>query len=559
LINKFKITTAKKKNNDSQRGDGEDDFIENFKEASFDDAGGLAGRLGRVIRYVDSISSTTTAAGPQSPAHLEGYSVVQRYALVPPFCYASVLRSNDFADTVYAVDELAMNGDEARAYFSIKELMERQIDSPRLLDNVEASFAGEVARLLKEHFTTSAARPVMLEKVKYYLKRDILGFGIIDPLFHDPFIEDITCGGPQKPIFVYHRSFEGLSTNIAFRDDESLDSFVMKMVHRAGKHISAAHPIVDASLPGNHRLAALYKKEVTTMGSSFTIRKFREDPITIVDLINSDVLDADMAAYLWLMLDNKKSLMVVGSTGGGKTTILNAVTGLINPSFKIFTVEDVAEINIPHANWFSLVSRASFGLESQGEIGLFDLLKSGMRHRPDYILVGEIRGSEAYVLFQAVATGHGGIATMHADDSEAAVRRLQQKPMDIPPAYVPLMNCIIAVKRVHLKTESGGVATARRVTEITEVLSHNSLNTVFAWDPAHDGYLDTMMTKSRHLHRIATDTGVEMQDIAHDLSRRKAVLSWLIGRGVRDYRSISKVIGMFNQEPGRLMEKVRSS
>jgi flagellar protein FlaI len=527
----------------------DDDFIEHFKQASFDS--GLSEQMGRVAKLADSIS-----AGRQTDV-LEGYRTVQRYPLVPPFCYASVLQSDEFSDMIYSVDELSMNEEESKIYYSIKELMERQIDSPRLLDNVEASFLGEVGRLLKEH--VRGVKPVVLEKVKYYLKRDILGFGIIDPMFHDPFIEDITCGGPRKPIFVYHRNFEGLGTNVSFRDEEALDGFVMKMVHRAGKHISAAHPIVDASLPGNHRLAALYKKEVTTMGSSFTIRKFREDPITIVDLINSDTLDIDMAAYLWMMLDNKKSLMVIGSTGGGKTTILNAVTGLINPSFKIFTVEDVAEINIPHTNWFSLVSRASFGLESQGEIGLFDLLKSGMRHRPDYILVGEIRGEEAYVLFQAVATGHGGIATMHADDSEAAVRRLQQKPMDIPPAYVPLMNCIITVKRVKLKTESAGQnLTGRRVTEVTEVLSHNSLNTVYAWDPAYDGYLDTL-GKSRHLPRIALDTGVDMHDVADDLGRRKAVLTWLLGRGVRDYRSISRVIGMFNQEPARLIEKVKSS
>jgi flagellar protein FlaI len=206
------------------------------------------------------------------------------------------------------------------------------------------------------------------------------------------------------------------------------------------------------------------------------------------------------------------------------------------------------------------VSRASFGLESQGEIGLFDLLKSGMRHRPDYILVGEIRGEEAYVLFQAVATGHGGIATMHADDSEAAVRRLQQKPMDIPPAYVPLMNCIVTVKRVRLKTESASsnVMMARRVTEVTELLSHSSINSVFAWDPAYDGYLDNL-AKSHHLQRIAVDTGVDMGDIVEDLARRKSVLTWLLSRGIRDYKSISKVIGMFNQEPARLMEKVKSS
>lgn len=536
------------------KSESNDDFIEAFKEPTFDS--GFSSQLDKVAKYLDNV-----ATGRSAFTVPEGYRSVQNYGLVPPFCYATIMRSEEYADMVYIIDELPMSEDERRIYLSIKELMEKQIDSPRLLDNVEDSFTSEVTRLLKGHFT-GRIEPVVMEKVKYYLKRDVLGFGIIDPLFHDPFIEDITCGGPGKPVFIYHRAHEGLTTNISFKGDEELDSFVMKMVHRAGKHISAAHPIVDASLPGNHRLAALYKKEVTTMGSSFTIRKFREDPITVVDLINSDTLDVDMAAYAWLMVDNKKSLMVIGSTGGGKTTILNAITGLINPSFKIFTVEDTAEINIPHTNWFSLVSRASFGLESQGEIGLFDLLKSGMRHRPDYILVGEIRGEEAYVLFQAIATGHGGISTMHADDSESAIRRVQQKPMEIPPAYVPLMNCILAVKRVKLKTENvAGKASrlmGRRVTEVTEVLSHNSLNTVFSWDPEYDGYHDNI-SKSKHLERVSKDTGVNLADLYEDLARRKEVLSWLISRGVRDYRSISKVIGMFNQEQDRLMEKVKSS
>ncbi|MCI0565453.1 MAG: type II/IV secretion system ATPase subunit, partial [Nitrososphaera sp.] len=428
---KIKLSNESKKKED-------DDFVDSFKDSSFEESA-FGSQLDKVAKYIDTISTAEWTLG-KIP---EGYKSIQRYALVPPFCYVSILQNTDFSDLVYNIDELVLNEDEVKIYYSIKELLEKQIDSPRMLDDIEASFTTEVTKLLKEHFTGEKTQPVMLEKVKYFLKRDILGFGPIDPLFHDPFIEDITCGGATKPVYIYHRRFEGLKTNIVFRDAEFLDSFLMKMVHRAGKHISAAHPIVDASLPGNHRLAALYKKEVTTMGSSFTIRKFREDPITVVDLINSDTLDIDMAAYIWLLLDNKKSLMVIGSTGGGKTTILNAVTGVLNPSYKIFSVEDTAEINIPQENWFSLVSRASFGLESQGEISLFDLLKSGMRHRPDYILVGEIRGEEAYVLFQALATGHGGMATMHADDSEAAIRRLMQKPMDIPGAYVPLMNCII--------------------------------------------------------------------------------------------------------------------
>ena len=544
-----------KLSNDSKKKE-EEDFLTAFKESNFEESG-LGGQLDKVAKYIDSISTNDWSLG-KIP---EGYKSIQRYALVPPFCYVSVLRNDEYSDMIYNVDELPLNEEEIKIYYSIKDLLEKEIDSPRLLDNLEASFTAEVAKLLKQHFTGSKSQPVMLEKVKYYLKRDILGFGLIDPLFHDPFIEDITCGGPNRPIFVYHRRHEGLRTNVVFRDSEFLDGFVMKMVHRAGKHVSAAHPIVDASLPGNHRLAALYKKEVATMGSSFTIRKFREDPITIVDLINSDTLDVDMAAYIWFMLDNKKSVMVIGSTGGGKTTILNAITGLMNPTNKIFSVEDTAEINIAHENWFSLVSRASFGLESQGEISLFDLLKSGMRHRPDYILVGEIRGEEAYVLFQALATGHGGMATMHADDSEAAVRRLMQKPMDIPAAYVPLMNCILTIKRVKLSSEgksSTQRVMARRVTEVTEVVSSSSLRNAFSWDPHYDGYLDNL-GKSYQLPKIAQDTGIDMDDVANELGRRKTILSWLVNRGIRDYRSVGKIIGMFNQEPERLLTKVESS
>src|SRR5687768_2995194 len=227
----------------------EEDFLTAFKDTSFDDSG-LNAQLDKAAKYIDSVSKRDTTLG-KIP---EGYKSVQRYALLPPFCYVSILQNDEFSDIIYNIDELQLNEEEIKVYYSIKELLEKQIDSPRLLDNLEASFTSEVTRLLKDHFMGNKAQPVMLEKVKYYLKRDVLGFGPIDPLFHDPSIEDITCGGPHKPIYIYHRRYEGLRTNVVFRDSEFLDGFVMKMVHRAGKHISAAHPIVDASLPGNHRL-----------------------------------------------------------------------------------------------------------------------------------------------------------------------------------------------------------------------------------------------------------------------------------------------------------------
>src|SRR5881628_1147511 len=256
VLKSFKIKLS-----DQSKKKEEDDFLTAFKESNFEESG-LNSQLDKVAKYIDSISKSDNSLG-KIP---EGYKTIQRYALIPPFCYVSILQNDEFSDLIYNVDELLLNEEEIKAYYSTKELLEKQIDSPRLLDNIEASFTSEVTNLLKDHFVGAKTQPLMLEKVKYYLKRDILGFGPINSLFHDPFIEDITCGGPSKPIYIYHRHYEGLRTNVVFRDAEFLDSFVMKMVHRAGKHISAAHPIVDASLPGNHRLAALYKKEVTTMG-----------------------------------------------------------------------------------------------------------------------------------------------------------------------------------------------------------------------------------------------------------------------------------------------------
>ena len=195
-------------------------------------------------------------------------------------------------------------------------------------------------------------------------------------------------------------------------------------MHRQGKHVSIARPIVDLTLPGKHRLAVSFGKETTPAGTSFTIRKFRDDPLTIVDLIMNETIDENIGAYLWMLMENKMSMMVVGPTGAGKTTALNAIACLIKPDFKIISVEEVAEINLPQENWVSTIARPGFGGDSEGEVTLYDLIKSAVRHRPALILVGEIRGEEAYVLFQALATGHGGLCTTHAEDVETVIKRL---------------------------------------------------------------------------------------------------------------------------------------
>jgi flagellar protein FlaI len=246
------------------------------------------------------------------------------------------------------------------------------------------------------------------------------------------------------------------------------------------------------------------------------------------------------------------SFIIIGPTGSGKTTILNAITGLVNPDYKIFSVEDVAEINIDHQNWFTLVSRTGFGLSGEGEIGLYDLIKAGVRHRPDYIIVGEIRGSEAYVMFQAMATGHGGLCTMHADSLESAVKRLQQKPMDIPPAYISLMNCAVVIKRI--KEDATGQS-SRRVTTISEITSSAISHTAFLWNPKTDDFEEDLR-ESEMFKKISAATGKDLTQILEEHQQRISILKWMMENDIRDYKKVAEVVGKYCRNPDSLMEKV---
>ena len=391
-----------------------------------------------------------------------------------------------------------------------------------------------------------------MEKVKYYLNRDVNGFGVIDPLMHDIGIEDISCSGTEKPIFVWHRNYDSIPTNIRYATHENLNAFVSRIVFRAGKHVSSAFPISDLALQGNHRISVLYQKEVTPKGTSFTIRKFKEDPYTVIDLIKFGTINLSIAAYLWMLVESKMSFIIIGSTGSGKTTILNAITGLVHPDYKIFSVEDVAEININHENWFTLVSRSGFGLGGEGEIGMYDLIKAGVRHRPDYIVVGEIRGSEAYVMFQAMATGHGGLCTMHADSLESAIKRLQQKPMDIPPAYISLMNCAVVIKRVKENTTG---QSSRRAIAVSEIVSSESSHAAFSWNPKTD-YFDDDLKESIMFKRMAELTGRDLNELLTEHQKRVSILKWMLENDIRNYKKVSEVVGKYYRDPDSLIQKM---
>ncbi|MHB9160672.1 MAG: type II/IV secretion system ATPase subunit [Nitrosotalea sp.] len=483
----------------------------------------------------------------------EGFEIVKTYPLNPPFSYVNILYNTEKSNYLYHVDELKLNREEIVIFENLYRAIEESLESPS--ESNSDTFTEHLNIIIKENKKLFANNSnASMEKVKYYLNRDINGFGILDPLMHDVNIEDVSCSGYDQPIYVWHRNYDSIPTNVQFSSEEKLNSFVSRIVFRAGKHVSSAFPITDLALHGNHRISVLYQKEVTPKGSSFTIRKFKEDPYTVVDLIKFGTISLSIAAYLWLLVESKMSFIVIGPTGSGKTTLLNAITGLVHPDYKIFSVEDVAEININHENWFTLISRSGFGLGGEGEIGMYDLIKAGVRHRPDYIVVGEIRGSEAYVMFQAMATGHGGLCTMHADSLESAVKRLQQKPMDIPPSYISLMNCALVVKRV--KENSTGQS-SRRVITVSEIMAANTSHAAFSWNARSD-FFNESLNESILLKKISEATGKDLKEILEEHQRRMRILKWMMEQDVRDYKKVSDVVGKYYRDPDSMLRKLEA-
>jgi len=514
-------------------------------------------RIKRLIRRKPKLKAIPPAPPPK--ALPRGSKIVERYPLYEPYVHAAIAQNPSTGEFNYFLDELQLDVLERNVYERILEILLAEIGAPREeIEDPRQFFVIEAEKIVNKYRISLGWLPdVSWSKILYHAQRDLVGFGRIDALMHDPNIEDISCDGVKKPVYVWHRKYENLETNLVFQDDQELDDSVVKLVHMAGKHVSTAFPIVDASLPGKHRLAVCYRREVTPFGTAFTIRKFREDPYSIIDLINLGTLSEKMAAYFWTCLENRASLMVLGGTASGKTTLLNALACLIKPGSKIITIEETAELNLPLENWVSLIARRSYGLgENQtGEVTLFDLVKTSMRHRPDILVVGEIRGNEAYVLFQALATGHGGMCTMHAESVDSAVKRLVQKPMDISPAYMPLMNVVSTIQRVHLpKSKTGEMVAFRRVISVDEIADYEDYRNLFKWRAAEDKFNDAFKNGIM-LPAIAERRGFSWKGLLDEMEHRENVLRWMRKRNIRSYKDVAATITEYYARPKEFYER----
>ncbi|HVP40827.1 MAG TPA: type II/IV secretion system ATPase subunit [Candidatus Krumholzibacteriaceae bacterium] len=484
----------------------------------------------------------------------------EAYSIEEPFVYAAVIRDPDTQKIRYEIIEPTLLPEEEKQLKELKSLLREEIDiTPKDLETREKAtefLKTKVKEIIKNYHIKIAEEAV--DKLLYYVIRDFLGFGKIDPLMKDHLIEDISADGVNVPLYVWHRLYESLPTNIIFKDENELNSFVIRLAYLAKKNISIALPMLDASLPDGSRIQLTYGNEVTRRGSTFTIRRFRVDPLTISDLITFNTLSSEIAAYFWYIIENRASVLVAGGVAAGKTSTLNCLSMFIKPELKVVSVEDTAEINLPHENWIPSVVRTGYGFEDKGlgAISLFDLLKAAVRQRPDYIIVGEVRGEEAYTLFQAMATGHLGMCTIHAESVDAVIHRLESEPMNIPPSLLTMIDVIM----VQIRTEIDGKP-ARRAFSIAEMIGLNQktkelkTNEVFQWNAKNDSF--SYSGHSFILEKNMRKFGLEETEVRKEILRRKTVLEWMAKNNIRRYTDVANVIREYYAEPARIYRKAR--
>jgi archaeal flagellar protein FlaI len=485
------------------------------------------------------------------------------YPVLDPFVFVKILKDTKSLDKYYKVMEPQLNDAEKISLNCIQEALIKSIDI-RLdeldIQKVEAYLSERIGHIINNY--NLMVDEILKSKVLYYIKRDFIWYGPIDPVMRDPQIEDISCDGSGQPIFLFHRKYGSLKSNIQFSDEDILSKFVVMLAQKCGKNISIAEPMLDATMPDGSRIQMTLSKAVTAKGSTFTIRRFKADPITATDLIKFGTLSAEMAAYLWLAVENGINALIAGGTAAGKTSTLNAMSLFIPRESKIVSIEETREINLPHPNWIPGVVRSGFGEiindKLAGEIDLYDLMKAALRQRPEYILVGEIRGKEAYVLFQAMATGHTTYSTFHADSAQSLIHRLEGKPIEIPRVMLQSLDIVT----IQIQTEVGDKR-VRRVKQIVEIVDIDPMtkeiltNEVFRWDPVQDQFF--FSGKSYVMERIRTQHGQSKEEMLDELNRRVEILKWMEENDIRAFKDVARIISSYIDAPDDVMEKVRKS
>ncbi len=482
-------------------------------------------------------------------------SINVRYMLIPPYASVHISWNNKTKELDYILEEPVLDEYEKAVLQKLEDAMLELINVNVAVEKTTEAislYIDKTARLLIDELNIQVSAK-SYEKIYYYLFRDFIGMNEADPLLRDYFIEDVECNGVDTPVYVVHRIYRNLKTNIVFKDLDKLASFIEKLAQRCGKYVSYAQPMLDGTLPDGSRVNATYTKDISSRGPTFTIRKFTKIPWTPTQLIAMKTLSPEMLAYFWILLENKANILVTGGTASGKTTLLNALAFFIPPEARVVSIEDTREINLPRENWLPSVARTSIGSGKVGEIDLFELLKSSFRQNPDYLIVGEVRGKEAFVLFQGMASGHSSLSTMHADSVDTLIRRLQTPPINLSPTLVNSLDCVAIA--THTRARGHDTRKVREVVEIINVAKDGTalVNTPFKWDPANDVFY--FKKQSKVFEKISVETGQSVEKLQRDMLTRARLLIELYKRKIFSFDEVGSIVNEFYKNPAEILNR----
>jgi flagellar protein FlaI len=477
-----------------------------------------------------------------------------RYVLISPHVTAHIYWRSDIGEIVYDIEEPLLNDSETRILQELETGMLELINLGVVTEKTQEAlltYLDKMAKLLLSELGRTVGEE-SYSRLFYYLYRDFIGLNEMEPLLRDFFIEDIECNGINTPVYVVHRLYRNMKTNLIYKDMSKLASFVEKVAQRCGRYVSYASPFLDGTLPDGSRVNATYTTEVTSRGPTLTIRKFTKVPWTPIQLIAMNSLSPEMLAYFWLLMQYKCNILVTGGTGSGKTSMLNALAFFIPPEARVVSVEDTREINLPRENWLPSVARTGL-TGSVGEIDMFTLLKESFRQNPDYVIVGEVRGKEAFVLFQAMAAGHPSISTMHADSVETVIRRLETPPINLSPTLVNSLDAVAVMTHAIVDKQE-----TRRLREVVEVVDINPegiamTNTPFTWNPAEDAFY--FKTESKVFEKIMKRYGISKEEMLREFHTRTKLLYTLYKQKIFDFTIVQKIINDYYKSPEKVISK----
>lgn len=487
---------------------------------------------------------------PSIPKIADKTKINVRYMVLAPFVSIHVHWDPNLAEIVYEIEEPILTDEDKTNLKRIEEAMREMINLNLMGGDKSEDELNAYIQKSAEMIIVELGLKIPEEnfrKIFYYLYRNFVGLNEIEPIMRDYFVEDVECNGANQPVYLVHRVFRNIRTSLKFTDIDNLANFVEKLAQKSGRYISYASPILDGSLPDGSRVNATYTKDITSNGPTFTIRKFTKVPWTPTQLLGFNSVSPEMLAYFWICMQYQTNLMIVGGTASGKTTLLNAIAFFIPPENRVVSIEDTRELNLPRENWLPSVVRKGVSSEGTGEVDMFALLKGSFRQNPDYVIVGEVRGAEASVLFQGMASGHASISTLHADSVQAIVNRLSTPPISLSPTLINGLD-IVAIQTHAIV---GGNET-RRLREIVEVIKVNPdgssvTNTPFKWNPGDDKFY--MYGESKVFEKISQKTGIQLEELKQEFQTRTQLLYTLYKNKVLSYEDVQKVINEYSKNP----------